>query len=911
MSTTRTSRPRAELQVPFEEHELANGLHLILHEDHASPVVAVYLCYHVGSAREELGRSGFAHLFEHMLFQGSQHVAADGHFRRISEAGGTLNGQTSFDRTLYFETLPANHLELALWLEADRMGFLLPAMTQAKLDNQREVVRNERRQNYENRPYGEASGAVHAALFPAGHPYHSIPIGSHADLEAATLEDLERFFRSWYGPNDATLAIGGDFEPRVARALVEQYFGPIPRGPAIPPVPRRPARLAETCRIELRDRVQLPRIVFTWPAPALGEDDETAVDLATMILSENRASVFDRALTIDELLAREVFISNNPGEVAGRLSVTVTAAPGVELATIEARLCELLAGVARDGVDPDQLARMKTRLRSRSIQALETVSGRTRALAESRAMTGDPAYFLERLRRLQQVTAEEVHAALLRYVIDRPAVLLSILPGEKHRAPEEPVPAPARPPLPPRAAIADAFDRSRPPGAAPRSPFAPPPVWTRDLARAAAIGTTLPGVPLTRLLVGVPAGRIRESGDRAGLSLLCAEWMNEGTRRLSTTAFSDAQDALGADLRLLSGEQEIQVALTVLDEHRDDAVELLRDVLLEPRFDGADFTRIREQRLQAIDARQDRITAVADDAWRRLLFGPEDPLGRPLGGRRESVAALEPHDAAEFHRTALARGGARICVVGDLDGDATAAALAPVVRGLGDSDADRTSPDASEELPARGAGRIHLIDRPGAAQSELRIGHLSVSSLDPDFYPLAVLNFVLGGTFTSRVNLNLREEKGYTYGARTGFAGGLRCGPFTATASVHTQFTAESVHELLDELQRIRRGIRPEELEFARRSLTQAMLRRFESSSERLRLVNGISLFGRPTDWPKVCLDRLETLTTAELDDLARRYVRPDDLAVLVVGDAERVRPGLEALGRGPVVELDGHGEPF
>ena len=926
MSPTDTLAPEGELHVPHQKFTLDNGLQVIVHEDHGSAVAAVYVCYHVGSAREEPGRSGFAHLFEHMLFQGSQHVAEDGHFRLVNEAGGTLNGQTSFDRTLYFETLPANQLELALWLEADRMGFLLPAMTQAKLDNQREVVRNERRQNYEIRPYGEASGALHAALFPAGHPYHWIPIGSHADLEAATLGDIDRFFRRWYGPNNATLSIGGDVDTAEVLELVRRYFGPIPRsGPvneageiAIPDVPRLPAQLAETQRIELVDQVQLPRIVFAWPAPAQGEDDESAMDLLAMVLSENRSSVIDRALMVDELLAREVYISNHAGEVAGRLSITVTAAPGVELDTIEARIHDLLDGVVRDGVDPDQLQRMKTRLESRFVRSLETVSGRTRALAESNSMTGDPLRFLDRIERLRAVTAQEVHDVLRRYLAGRPCVALTITPGEKpeptasEAAAGSPSSSPGRSADPaPAAAIVDEFDRGVPPAAGPMPEFRPPAIWTAPLSAGSAVwGTPFEGVPLTRLLVAVPAGRTHESPATAGLSALTADWMHEGTQGLSSTELSDALDALGADLEVISGQDEIQVAVTTLDEHLSASLDLVRDVLLEPRFSEEDFARVREQRLNAIDARQDSINAIAEDVWRRLMFGADSVHGQPSSGRRDAIAASDPRTAAEFHAAALARGGSRICLVGATGPEDAERALAPIAAGLA-----TVAPAARDEVPpvppaAATTGCIHFVDRPGAAQSELRVGHMSVSSLDPDHDPLSVLNYVLGGTFTSRINLNLREDKGYTYGARSGFTGGLRPGPFTAGASVHTQFTAESVRELMAELRGIRDGVRPEELEFARRALTQALLRRFESSAERLQLANGVSRYGRPLDWPRLRMESLNTLTLADLDALAQRHVRPDEMSILVVGDAARVRADLEALDLGPVVLLETDGSP-
>jgi zinc protease len=345
------------VELPFTKVVLDNGLQVVIHEDRSDPVVAVYVLYHVGSGREEVGRSGFAHLFEHLMFQGSEHVGDDQHFKIVSEAGGTLNGTTNRDRTNYFETLPSNQLETALWLEADRMGYLLPAITQAKLDNQREVVKNERRQNYENVPYRQAAGKVMEALYPPDHPYHWLTIGSHEDLTAASLEDVHAFFRRWYGPNNATLAIGGDVDTAQALALVRKWFGGIPRGPEVAPPAQRPVRLDGNVRLVMEDKVKLPELSLIWPSVPRGHADEAALELLTAILSANKSAVLDRALTIDQVLASRVSASQAGDELAGEFDITVRAAPGTDLDTLEQAVLRLLAGLAADGVDPEQLQR--------------------------------------------------------------------------------------------------------------------------------------------------------------------------------------------------------------------------------------------------------------------------------------------------------------------------------------------------------------------------------------------------------------------------------------------------------------------------------------------------------------------------------------------------------------------------
>lgn len=415
-------------ELRFIEARLDNGLRVLVHPDPSAPVAAVYVGYHVGSAREEPGKTGFAHLFEHLLFQGSAHVPSDGHFRHVTQAGGTLNGNTSFDRTLYFETVPSNQLELALWLESDRMGFLLEAMTQQKLDNQRDVVRNEKRQNYEQRPYAKAHEKLAEALFPAGHPYAHIPIGSHEDLIAATLDDVARFFGRWYGPNNATLGLGGDVEPERALELARAWFGDIPRGPDVEPPPRQPVRLGRERRVVVEDKVVLPQLTLAWPTPPAGERDEAALAMLAMVLSASRASVLDRALTIDQVLARSVSCGSLPGDVAGRFVITATAANGVTLDQLCARTFELLEGLRRDGIDPQLLQRMKNRFEADFVRSLDTASGRTQALVLSDCLRGDAAAFAAETERALAVTPVDVRDALVRHLLEQPAVVLSVVP---------------------------------------------------------------------------------------------------------------------------------------------------------------------------------------------------------------------------------------------------------------------------------------------------------------------------------------------------------------------------------------------------------------------------------------------------------------------------------------------------
>ena len=890
--------------IPFAKHVLANGLELVLHEDHSEPVVAVYVYYHVGSSREERGRSGFAHLFEHMLFQGSEHVADNDHFRLIQEAGGALNGTTNQDRTNYFETLPAGHLELALMLESDRMGYLLPAMTQEKLDNQRDVVMNERRQSYENRPYGVVHETLLAALYPPAHPYSWPTIGSMADIRAATLEDVARFFRRWYGPNNATLAIGGDFEPARARELVERWFGALPSGPPVERHSPEPARLAESRRLVLEDRVQQPQLTLTWPTVPLGHPDEAALDLLADVLSANRSSVLDRALLIDEALATLVTIGHVAQERAGTLTLNLRPHAGVTLGRLEAPVEELLTELALRGVDPRRLARLQRRREGELFRALETVAARTSRLGFDNLFHGEPGRLSLELERRRAVRPEDVLAVLQRYVLGRPRVALSCVPlGRADLA------APARGAE--RDAAAPEPDRSRAPVAGDTSPFRAPRLWPAELANGVRVlGARFERVPMTRLSLSVAAGRAAERPGQRGLASLTAEMLEEGTRALTGTELTDELDGLGALLTVAAGDEDLVLRLSVLDECLPRALELLAELVLAPRFDGQDFERVRRARLVEIETRSDRIGELADDGFARLVFGAgHHKSGSPLG-TRASVERLQVEDVRAFWSQNAHPTSARLCVVGSLD----EARLRPLCARLEEhwTRSAAAPARAGAAAPARRAGlRLHVVDKPGAAQSELRLGHLGLASTDPEFHPLQALNHVLGGAFASRLNLNLREDKGWTYGVHSVFEGGLTPGAFVVSAAVASNVTAAALGEARNELFAIRAGITEIEAEFARMSLSRALGRSLESAQARLHFLENVARYGYPFDVLERRLAWLAAMRASDLDALARRHVHPDALEVLVVGDRAQVLAPLQELGLGEVQELDLRGEPL
>jgi zinc protease len=926
------SKPAASVarpSIPFKKFTFDNGLELVVSEDHSNPVVAVYVYYHVGSAREVPGRSGFAHLFEHMLFQGSEHVGDDQHFKLVQAAGGTLNGSTTSDRTNYFEVLPANQLELALWLESDRMGFLLPAMTQAKLDNQRDVVKNERRQNYENRPYGQAEGVIAAALYPPGHPYSWLTIGSQEDLTAASLDDVKGFFRRWYGPNNATLAVGGDVKTDEVVALVKKYFGSLPRGPAVDMPTPRPTKLTAEKRLVMEDKVKLPELSFTWPTVPAHASDEAALDLLASVLAANNSAILDKAMKIDQQLASEVSANHRTHDLAGEFTITVRANADTTLDTLEAKTRALLEKLAKDGVDADQLERVKTRYETGTVRRQETVGQRTSTLANSNVFTKDPGYLDEEIRRHLAVTPAEVKSVLERYVLGKPAVVLSVVPDGKKQmaaarssADGKDLPAaveyawkdPRDKKIEPAPAslvsgAGPAIDRTKQPAPGPAIAFHAPKVWHAKLPDGVdVVGSPYAGIPMTTLTLSVPAGRLRESMDTLGLSSMTAELLQQGTRSKTATAFLEALDRIGATLNVAADEEEIAFTLSCLDKHVGEAVNLLSEVILHPRFSDEDFQRVRKERLVSIDRRGDQIRVVAGNAYRRLLWG-DAVAGMPTEGTHATVEKLSADAVRGYWKSHGVPDGARLVYVGGAGAEAVQKLFAPLAA---DWKASFTSAPVAAPTPRPIEGtKLYLVDKPGAAQSEIRIGHASVAATDPDYYPLTVLNYPLGGLFSSRINMNLREDKGYTYGARSAVEGGRLGGMFTASAGVKTDVTEESVVEFMKELRKIDDGITDAELAFTKDSISQNATRQSESMRDLALILDNISRYGWPDDYTERRLKELAGLTLDDMKQQAVKHVHPDAMVVLVVGDKKRIAEKLPQAGLGAPIELDVDGVPI
>jgi zinc protease len=959
----------------FTEFRLSNGLRVILHEDHSTPIVGVNIWYHVGSKNEMPGKTGYAHLFEHMMFQGSKNYDDD-YFKPIQEAGGSLNGSTNTDRTNYWEVVPSNFLEQALFMEADRMGGLLDVLNDAKLSNQRDVVKNEKRQNYDNRPYGLVGARINEIIYPPTHPYHWLTIGSLDDLTRASIPDISDFFRHYYTPNNASLAIAGDFDPQEARRLVEKYFGAIPRGPEVvrPDAPQ--PKLDGLKRVEMTDAVRLPRLYLVWHTVAQYTPDEAALDTLATILGGGKSSRLYKSLVYERQIAQDVSAFNGSQEIAGTFRVTVTAKPNKTLAELEGAVNEEIEKLKQDAPTAEEIERAYNAREAAFIYGLQTVGdfgGKNDQLNQYATFVGRPGYFMEDLARYRKVSGEDVKRAANQYLNDN-RLVLSVVPAARGtRGAGAPVPgSPSKPTnadsqaAPDAQAAADATaatttttpagagvqtkaqtSASQPAGATPPATnVAPAPTnaGTSDAKRNPIEEMaqsslpkpkpdpklTLPRIqrrklsnglevliveqhelPVVTLNLVIKSGAAADPLDRPGLATLTADMLDEGTKTRTSLDISNQLSAIGARLFTSASWDSSDVRLLTLTRHLDAALDIFADVLLNPAFPDTDLKRLRSARLVTLQQRRDNANNIADSVYASLLYGRSHPYGHPQIGDEKSVAATTNQDVQSFYQNFYRPNNAALIVAGDV----TPATIMPKLEQALSAWKAGNIPVVNADAPAPDVGKttIYLVDRPGAAQSVIEIGHVGVARSTPDYFPLLVMNSILGGQFVSRVNLNLREDKGYTYVARTTFDYRRGAGPFTASAGVQTAVTKESVVEFMREL----RGIRGEipvtqkELDYQKQAIIRGFPRGFETPEQIANRLTAVVLYNLPDDYFNSYIPRVQSVTLADVQRVAAKYLDPTRMTILVVGDRKTIEPGLRSLGNiGAITLLDAEGRP-
>ncbi len=903
---TRTQRDPI---LDYEKYRLGNGLEVILLEDHRLPLAAVNIWYHVGPANERPGLTGFAHLFEHMMFEGSRHVGVKEHIRYLEAAGATeINGTTDFDRTNYFETVPSDQLELALWLESDRMGFLLDKLNAVNLENQRDVVRNERRQNVESAPYGLVQEALFHQLFPLEHPYHASVIGSHADIEAARLSDVREFFQLHYAPNNASLAIVGDIDREGTKAKVEKYFAPIPAGPPVPRVKIPTPPVLSERRAIVGDRVELPRVYLAWLTPPIFQPGDADCDLIGRILGGGKSSRLYRSLVYEKRIAQDVSALQYSLSLASVFAIEATAKPGVTPESLERAIDEELEEFVRTGPAEEELEGARNTTETGIIRGLETLGGFggvADRLNLYNHFLGDPGYLADDLSRYRSASVESLRSVAGTSLNRRSRVVVYGIPGEKKidDVPKSSVTTEG---------IIEEATAGTPPAQDWRAhPPLPGPAGVLSLPIPAKFvlsnGLTVYLVethhlPIVSANLIVLSGSERNPIGRPGLASFAAEMLDEGTAARSALEIARAAEQLGATLSTGSSADYSFLTLRTLKRNVDAAFELLSDVLLNPCFPDSEIERVRHDRLTLLLQQRDNPGTIATKAFFGALYGPGHPYGFPEIGTESSVQAIERSELLRFWQEGYGPRSSALVVAGDL----TQAELGELAEKYlcswsGAQGAARTPP-----VTECGGRSIVVVDRPELPQTSLRIGHLGVPRAHADVIPIDVMNTALGGLFSSRINLNLREVHGYTYGASSAFSSRRGPGPFVVATSVRTDATAAAVAEIVHEIERMRvEELAARELTTARESITRSLPGLFETSSEAASSISQIFVHSLPPDYYRTLPAGVAAVDAKEVRRVALEHLRPGELVVIAVGDREKIQPDLEALDLGPMKSAD------
>jgi len=894
-------------EIHYESYKLSNGLQVLLHEDHKLPIVAVDIWYHVGPVKERAGRTGFAHLFEHMMFEGSKHVGEKAHFKNLEAAGATdINGTTDFDRTNYFETVPANRLETALWLESDRMGFLLDTLDRAKLTNQRDVVRNEKRQG-EGRPYGIVDEEAYHQLFPKTHPYYANVIGSHADVEAARLNDVREFFTQYYAPNNATLAIAGDYDPASIRTLIEKYFGPIPEGPAVKLSPVETPPITAERRVVVTDTVQLPKVILAWlSAPALTQGDANA-DLTASILGHGKSSRLYRELVYKQQIAQSAACFNRSMSLVSAFECQLIAKPGVTPEKLEAEAEKVIDAFAESGPTHEEVEWARNKEETELISGLQRLGGFggiADLLNYYNQYTGDPGFLPKHLALYDAVTPAGAQTYAKSTLGKDQRVVVYGVPGKKvlddvPRSPEDTdANVKITPQHTPEFEAAQAW-RATPPPPGPERPLVLPKPTVFTLGNGLTVYLVeRHELPIVSLQLLTLAGAAANPPGRPGLAGITAALLTEGTTKRSAEEIANQAALLGTDINASSGSDNALLGMSLLSRHVQGGIDLLADAVLHPAFPAAELERIRTNRLTSLLQQQDNPVQLGLRAGALNLFGAASPYGYDALGTTASLHAITREDVETFHASHY---GPKSSLL-ELTGDVTPAEARKLAEESFGKWTSRAEPETVPPAPSAPERRILLVDKPGTPQTALIAYGVGVVRSAPDYPAAEVMNSMLGGLFSSRINMNLREVHGYTYGAWSQFSFNRGTGPFISQALVRTDVTAPATREMFKELDEIRtKPLTDAELRLAKDSIIRSLPGDFESADRVNRQLANLWLYGLPQDYYTKLPARIDGVTSADAQAAAAKYIHPENLLVIEVGDKAKIESGLKDLKLGPV----------
>jgi len=920
LTTCKKAPADKPFSVEFEKYSLPNGLEVVLHLDTSDPIVSTAIMYHVGSSREETGKTGFAHLFEHMLFQESENIPQDQFFKKIQNVGGTLNGFTSNDVTTYFEVVPKNALELVLWMESDRMGYFINTVTQNAFAVQQNVVQNEKRQGVDNVPYGHTDYVIDKNLFPEGHPYNWQVIGEMADLQKATVEDVRAFYDKFYGPNNATLVLAGDFDRDSAKALVEKYFGEIKSHGEVAVRQPMPVVLPESIRLFHEDNfATVPEITVVWPTPEEYNKDSYALTYLARILAEGKKAPLYKVLVKEKQLTSDVNAYNYSMELAGRFTLSMRANEGKSLAEIEEGVKEAFRLFEEEAINQNDIDRIRALIETNFYNGINNVFNKSLQLAFYNTFRDDPGFIVTDLENYKSVTIEDVMRVYNTYIKDKPTVVTSFVPkGKQELMAANSVPAgiveeniasatkvnienvAATSPIDKTPSL---IDRSKEPAIGGDPAVKVPEIWKAELNNGLKIrGIQHDELPVVTFELAIDGGFFLDDPARPGAANLITDMMSEGTKNKTPEQLEEEIELLGANINWYTTREEIVVNANCLSRNFTETLALVEEMLLQPRWDSVQFELAKVRTINQIEQREADPQYLTSNAIYKLLYGNDHIFANNVMGTKESVAELTMDDLKAFYEKCFSPSVARFNIAGNVTRDEVTCALNSLDTNRAKKDVDFPGYSVPEAPEKSG---IYFINVPGAKQSVIYAGRISVPRTDPDYYSLTVMNYKLGGSFSGVLNLILREEKGYTYGARSFFSEMKNPAPFLASSSVRSDATMESVNIFKKSMEDYRNGISDEDMEFTRNSLIKSNLRRFETVNNLLSMLSAISKYDLPDDYVLLEERVVREMTAEQLKSLAQENIRPDQMIYVIAGDAATQMKPLERIGFGKPVLIN------
>ncbi|MFO7526627.1 MAG: pitrilysin family protein [Ignavibacteriaceae bacterium] len=918
------SSDQKEFKIDYEKYTLKNGLQVVLHEDKSDPITAVAIQYHVGSNREVTGRTGFAHLFEHMMFQESQHVGQDQFFKKIQNAGGTLNGGTWKDGTIYFQVVPNNALEMVLWMEADRMGFLLSTVTQEAFINQQEVVQNEKRQSYDNQPYGHTRSVIDKLVYPENHPYHWQVIGSLDDLRNATLEDIRDFYSKWYGPNNATIVVAGDFDKEKVKDWIEKYFGEIKSSGTITDLAPMPVQLSETKRAFHEDNfAQSPELNMVFPSVEQYHKDSYALSLFGELFAVGKKAPLYKVIVEEKKLAPSVMVFQSSGEIAGVFQMRIRTFPAVNLTDVEKAIFEAFEKFEIESFTDEDLDRVKARTETNFYNGISSVLGKSFQLAQYNEFAGSPDFITRDLQNRLAVTKDDILRVYENYIKNKQYVLTSFVPksksdltaenSERFPVEEETIEEQEAANLNLKSVKVDfnvekipsSFDRSVQPEFGPDPLLKLPDIWDANLKNGIKIlGIEHTELPLVEFSITLKGGKQLDELKKVGVANLVSSLMMEGTKNKTPLDLQEEIQKLGSRISMYTTNESIIIQANCLSSKLNETFDLVKEILFEPRWDETEFERIKKQTIEGINRSKANPSSIASTVFNKLIYGDNHILAYETVGSIESVERISIDDLKDFYDNYFSASAASIAITGNI----TEKNAIKMFESLNDWEGKEFMIPEYHVPDMPSSPVVYFIDIPDSKQSELRLGHIGLAYTHPDYYKTTVMNYKLGGSFSGVVNLILREEKGFTYGARTNFTGANLPGVFLGSSSVQSNATFESVKIFYDEFNKYRSGIDASDLQFTKNALVKSNALRFETIGALRGMLHTIANYNLPYDYIKKEEEQIINMTLDEHKMLAKKYIQPDKMIYLIVGDAKTQLEPLKDLGFGEPVLLDKEG---